>query len=175
MASFLQDDSKLHKSCQTGNLKKVTDLVRHMDNNTLNKKLANRKGVFGFTPLHEAVAGGHHKVLDFLLKKGGDVNCQANCGYTPLHLSASSGHVECVRVLLSHKADITIMDEYHKTPKQTAELSSKTSIVHLLRSEGSYIMLYCTIACWLLWLHLELVAACGSLLIAVVQFKHQQY
>ena len=136
MAGFLQDDSRLHKLCQNGNMKKVTEFVRDMDGNMLKEKLANRKGVFGYTPLHEAVASGHHKVLDFLLGKGGDVNCRANSGYTPLHLVASSGHAECVRVLLKRKADISMTDEYQKTPKQTAELSSKSSIVRLLRSEG---------------------------------------
>ncbi len=136
MASFLQDDSRLHKLCQDGNFKKVSQFVLPMDDNTLNEKLGNRKGVFGYTPLHEAVASGHSKVLDFLLGKGGDVNCRANSGYTPLHLAASSGHAECVRVLLKRKADISMTDEYQKTPKQTAELSSKNSIVRLLRSEG---------------------------------------
>ena len=136
MAGFLQDDSRLHKLCQDGSLKRVTEFVESLDTKTLEEKLANRKGVFGYTPLHEAVASGHAKVLDFLLKKAGDVNCRANSGYTPLHLAASSGHAECVRVLLNNKADISMVDEYGKTPKQTAELSSKNSIVRLLRSEG---------------------------------------
>ena len=160
MAGFLQDDSRLHKLCQDGNLKKVTEHVRVLKETTqvpqtaagvpvfvaaegenigqklLDEKLNNRKGVFGYTPLHEAVASGHSKVLSFLLGEGGDVNCRANSGYTPLHLAASSGHADCVRVLLRKKADISMTDEYGKTPKQTAELSSKNSIVRLLRSEG---------------------------------------
>lgn len=140
--SFLHDDSKLHKLCQDGNYKKVTEFVNNItDPKALEDRLANRKGVFGYTPLHEAVASGHHKVLDFLLGKAGDghVNCRANSGYTPLHLAASSGHGECVRVLLKHNADISVTDEYGKTPKQTAELSSKSSIVKILRSAGEWI------------------------------------
>ncbi|KAL5463452.1 hypothetical protein EMCRGX_G032347 [Ephydatia muelleri] len=106
-----------------------------MDRTLLDAKLANHKGVFGYTPLHEATANGHYSVLDYLLGEGGTVNCRANSGYTPLHLAASSGHVECVKVLLKHDADISMTDEFGKTPKQTAELSSKASIVRLLRSE----------------------------------------
>ena len=139
MSSFLQDDSRLHKLCQDGNFKKVSEFVNQIpDPKTLEDRLANRKGVFGYTPLHEAVASGHHKVLDFLLQKAGagHVNCRANSGYTPLHLAASSGHAECVRVLLRHNADISVVDEYGKSPKQTAELSSKNSIVRILRSAG---------------------------------------
>ena len=151
---FLHDDSRLHKLCQEGNHRKVSEFVNSVsDKKALEDRLANRKGVFGYTPLHEAVASGHHKVLDFLLGRAGDghVNCRANSGYTPLHLAASSGHGECVKVLLKHNADISVTDEYGKTPKQTAELSSKSSIVRILRSAGDSLIcmckapLYCTL------------------------------
>ena len=135
----LADDARLHKLCQDGDLSKIKDFVNQFpDRMTLDDRLANRKGVFGYTPLHEAVASGHHDVLDCLLRKAGDshVNCRANSGYTPLHLAASSGHGECVRVLLKHNADISVTDEYGKTPKQTAELSSKNGIVRILRGAG---------------------------------------
>ena len=134
-----QDDGRLHKLCQSGNLEKVLEFVANIsDNRSLKDRLANRKGVFGYTPLHEAVASGHHDILNFLLNEAENshVTCRANSGYTPLHLAASSGHPECVRVLLRHNADISVTDEYGKTPKQTAELSSKKTIVRILRSEG---------------------------------------
>ena len=133
------DDAQLHKLCQTGDLDRIVGYARQFpDRMALDARLANRKGVFGYTPLHEAVASGHHEVLDFLLNKAGDnhVNCRANSGYTPLHLAASSGHAECVRVLLKHIADIGVADEYGKTPKQTAELSSKVAIVRILKGAG---------------------------------------
>ena len=135
----MSDDARLHKLCQDGDRSRIIGFVgQFQDRLALDDRLANRKGVFGYTPLHEAVASGHHDVLDFLLGKAGDshVNCCANSGYTPLHLAASSGHGECVRVLLKHNADISITDEYGKTPKQTAELSSKNSIVCILRGAG---------------------------------------
>ena len=140
----LPDDAKLHKLCQEGDCDRVVEFVTQIsDKKVLEDRLANRKGVFGYTPLHEAVASGHHKALDFLLGKAGDghVNCRANSGYTPLHLAASSGHAECVRVLLKHNSDISVTDEYGKTPKQTAELSSKKTIVRILRSAGELIPL----------------------------------
>ena len=135
----MADDAHLHKLCQVGDIDKIVQfVVQFPDRMALEERLANRKGVFGYTPLHEAVASGHHDVLDYLLKKAGDthVNCRANSGYTPLHLAASSGHAECVRVLLKHNADISVTDEYGKTPKQTAELSSKSVIVRILRGAG---------------------------------------
>ena len=148
MAGLLNDDWRLHKLCQEGKLKKVDECVKGLDREALDVKLANHKGVFGYTPLHEATANGHATVLDYLLDKGGDVNCRANSGYTPLHLAASSGHVECVKVLLKHNADISITDEFGKTPKQTAELSSKNGIVRLLKSEGT-IMQIIILSCYM--------------------------
>ena len=131
----LDDDSKLHKLCHDGNLRKIKDYVEKLDEKTLGEKLANRKGVLGYTPLHEAVARGKADVLEYLLDRTNNahVNCRANSGYTPLHLAARSGHGACVRKLLEHGADISITDEYGKTPKQTAK---KASVVRLLRSEG---------------------------------------
>ena len=136
--TVFHDDARLHNLCHEGNLSKVKEFVQKLTDQTLTEKLANRKGVFGYTPLHEAVASGKADVLDYLLKRTKDahVNCRANSGYTPLHLAASSGHWDCVKTLLDHTADISINDEYGKTPKQTAELSSKTSIVKLLICEG---------------------------------------
>ena len=137
MPRTMTDDARLHKLCQEGNLMKIREFVADLDQKSFDDMLANRKGVFGYTPLHESVASGHSEVLNFLLGRGGDVNCRTKSGYTPLHLAASSGHMGCVKVLLKHNADITVTDEYGKTPKQPAELSSKNSIVKLLRSEGT--------------------------------------
>ena len=137
--SFLADDSKLHRLCHDGNLKKVKAFVEDIDPQLLGDKLSERKGFFGYTPLHEAVASGKPEILNFLLErtKNANINCRADWnGYTPLHHAASIGHGRCVRVLLEHGADISCTDDRGKTPKQTAELSSKTRIVNILRCEG---------------------------------------
>ena len=139
--AFLQDDTKLHKLCRKGKLEKVEDYVKKLnDNGALMEKLTFKKGVFGYTPLHEAVANGKPMVLDYLLTitNNTPVNCKANSGYTPLHLAASSGHLDCVKILLEHDANICAKDDYDKTPTDTAILSSKSSIVKLLICEGQY-------------------------------------
>ncbi len=140
----LDDTSKLHSQCEIGNLAGVKQLIEKLSEEEITAKLSTRKGVFGYTPLHLAVAGGHIDVLNYLLAKIDQrlelVNCKANSGYTPLHLAASSGHKNCIKILLARGANISALDEYKKTPKQSAELSSKASIVRLLRSEGIYIV-----------------------------------
>lgn len=141
-SGFLQDDSKLHKLCHEGNYRKVTDFVNGIsDRNDLDYHLTLCKGVLGYTPIHEAVAGGNYRILEFLLQKGGEshVNCRADSGgYTPLHLAVSKGQRDLVGVLLKYNADIRAKDDYGKTPRQTAEQSSKGNIVRMLRSAGMF-------------------------------------
>ena len=132
----VQDDARLHRFSREGRLDKIRDYIDSVNPLTLEDRLNNRRGVFGYTPLHEAVNGGHADALEILLKKGGDINSRANTGYTPLHLAASAGNIECVRVLLRYNANIAAKDDYQKSPRQTAALSSKANIVKLLISEG---------------------------------------
>ena len=120
------------------NLKEIKAYVEDMDPQVLGEKLATSKGMFGYTPLHVATVYRKHEVLTFLLDRAGNtnINCHAYCDYTPLHLAAEVGCEKCVQALLQHDADISCVDIFGKTPKQTAELSSKSSIVKLLNSEG---------------------------------------
>ena len=126
--------------CRDDNLNKVKKFVERLDKDELAEKLSSRYGPHGYTPLHMAVSSEKAEILHYLLNRGGNahINCQAGSGYTPLHLAASCGYRDCVKVLLEHGANIAITDHFGKTPKQTAELSSKGSIVRLLRSEGGY-------------------------------------
>lgn len=129
----------LHKLCHSGNMERIKAYVDHLDDVVLlGKMLGSRKGVFGYTPLHEAVASGKPEVLQYLLKSTGNsnVNCPANSGITPLHLAVSNGHGRCVQELLAHGADISCADDYGNTPKQAAELRSKHDIVKILQKEG---------------------------------------
>ena len=131
---LISEDSRLHKWCKTGKYNAIKGFITTCSD--LKSRLAYRRGVFGYTPLHEAVSNNHAQVLQLLIDHGGDVNCSANSGYTPLHLAASSGHVNCVRVLLANNVNISVVDEYGKTPLDTAKQSSKTAVVKVLKSAG---------------------------------------
>ena len=103
---------------------------------TLQGHLKSRRGVFGYTLLHDAVSGNKPRMIEFLKEKGANINAKDMSGYTPLHLAISAGFTECVKVMLRLGADISALDDYGKTPKQTAELGRNTRIMRLLRSEG---------------------------------------
>ena len=132
---------ELNKLCYVGNLREVKDFVEKLDNETLSENIGSRRGAFGYTPLHEAVASGKTEVLGYLLEKtnGAHINCLDVRSYTPLHLAASSGHLNCVKLLLEYSADISITDEYGRTPKQTAELNCRANITKVLRNAGTYL------------------------------------
>ena len=88
-------------------------------------------------PLHYASQGGHVEVIKVLTDSGASTDMKTNGGgYTPLHLAVIGDHRDCVQVLLERGADMSSMDEFGKTPIQTAELSSKSTLVKLLRSAG---------------------------------------
>ena len=129
------EDGQLHALCKDGRYNQIEEFLQTYKGD-LPAKLVYRQGVFGYTPIHEAVSSGHSKVLKLLLDHGGNPNCHCNGGYTPLHLAASSGNIDCIRVLLVNNADTTKTDEYGKTPIQTAELSSKHAVIKVLKSAG---------------------------------------
>lgn len=125
--------------CRGGNLEKVKAYIeKHINDEILPEMVANRRGVFGYTSLHEAVASGKADILDYLLTRTKDahVNGIANSGYTPLHLAVSSGNLDCVKTLLDHGGDISLTDEYGKTPRNIAELCCKPGVLRLLVCEG---------------------------------------
>ena len=136
MAGIIQDDARLHRLCHNGKMDDIKGYLNAIPEENVDDRLNNRRGVFGYTPLHEAVSGGHDVALDYLLGRGGDVNCRAN-SVPPGHCTSRpvQRHI-CVKALLKHDANISFKDDYGKTPKQTAGLSSKNNIVKLLRSEG---------------------------------------
>ena len=130
----ISKDGCLHNWCNCGKYKKIEEFISSCNN--LLSRLKCRRGMFGYTPLHKAVGNGHVRVLQLLLRHGGDVNSRTNSGWSLLHVAASTGCVDCVRVLLANNVDISVIDEYVKTPKQMAESCCKPAVMKVIRSAG---------------------------------------
>ena len=136
---WMRDGHALHALCYGGRV----DVLRHhleqleeSDASSLRSALDDRDIAYGYAPVHVAAVSGHFAVLQLLLDKGGNVNCQSKNGFTPLHLAALTCRSECVKTLVRFGADLFLRDANGKTAKEVAGLST---IQTYLSIEGKYI------------------------------------
>jgi uncharacterized protein len=83
-------------------------------------------------PLHAAVAGKHHEVVEALLAAGANVNARQEGGWTPLHEAGQHGDRRLVDMLLAAGADPSLGREGGETPADTAAAHGHTEIADLL-------------------------------------------
>ncbi|KAF5647827.1 ankyrin repeat [Fusarium tjaetaba] len=86
----------------------------------------------GQTPMHYAVWAGLAFVIQYLVKRGGNVHAESRSGMTRLNLAVREGHSECVRVLLNHGAGQK-MGHIDKSPFVLASCSGNEAILNLLK------------------------------------------
>lgn len=130
--------NRLHVLVSNGKLKLIKELLSQDPDAT---NLINEPaGVFGYTPLHEAVSIRRADILRLLLTYGGIVDVLSNGRYTPLHIAASIGDVDCIKVLLEFGASISLTDEFGKTPLGTATLNRRGKAARVLRTHGVFIV-----------------------------------
>ena len=126
--------NRLHVLVSSGRLKQIRELLSQ-DPNAV-ELIDEPAGVFGYTPIHEAVSGRRADILRVLLAYGGNVDVLSNGRYTPVQIAASIGDVECIKVLLEFDADLSVTDEFGKTPIVTAELNRRRRAAKVLRTHG---------------------------------------
>jgi hypothetical protein len=90
-----------------------------------NKKLSN--GLL--TPLHLASIAGSFRIVQFILKHGGQVDEADELRWTPLHYAVLYDHIPCALLLLQAGADIGARTADHRTP---IELASQDEMLLLL-------------------------------------------
>ena len=97
--------------------------------------------LYGKNALHYAARGGSVEVIDFLVKRGLDVNGRAIDAYglTPLHLACGDGKLEAVHELLrlGAKASMTVVAGDYGTPLHQAAAKGHCEIMSVLRGAGS--------------------------------------
>lgn len=86
-------------------------------------------------PLHAAVPGQHHAVVEALLAAGADVNARQHGGWAALHGAAQHGDRRLVEMLLAAGADPSLQREGGETPSQTAAAHGHVEIAGLLTAQ----------------------------------------
>ncbi len=130
--------TQLGTAAHGGDIKEVEAL--------LNKGVdVNERGLFGVTPLYEAVLYKCCASLDIvrlLLDKGADPNLGMD-NWKPIHLAVGNGNANVVKLLLERGADLT-QSSPKGTALQLAEKEGQTVIVRILREaeEMQYKNLY---------------------------------
>lgn len=94
--------------------------------------------LYGWPPLIYASFNGHAAVVDYLLKKGAEVNATTANGSTALLFAARFGHLEVVELLLQNNADPNLANERGATAIDWALKTENTDIADLLRKAGGH-------------------------------------
>ncbi|CAB4057367.1 ILK [Lepeophtheirus salmonis] len=94
-----------------------------------------------FSPLHWAAKGGHYKITENLLSRGGRVNATNMGDDTPLHLAVAHGHREVVKLLLSQNMDVNFGNEHETRLCITQCFWNEVAIAEDLLDAGALVIL----------------------------------
>jgi hypothetical protein len=120
----------LRAAASAGNILKVKELISKGAD-------VNAKSPAWFTPLLNAIIGGHRAVAELLIEKGADVNAQFSDYRTPLMFAAKQGDTELAKLLIRKGAKVNAKSYDGETALSIAEKAGKTSMVALLKQSGA--------------------------------------
>lgn len=86
----------------------------------------------GHTSLYVCVLNGYYEILDYLIKRGANVNVADNLSYTPLHIATIQGFIHIAQLIIKHGSEIDPKNEDGKTPLLLACEHSRLDILMIL-------------------------------------------
>ncbi|KAJ2020709.1 hypothetical protein GGI13_005081 [Coemansia sp. RSA 455] len=118
-----KQDENIWTATGDGDMARVEQLVE------ADRTLVNAKDENGYTPLHAAASWKQPKLLEFLIKNGGDVNITDNDGDTPLHICED---LECAQLLLDNGANPEAENDEGLSPVHTTLENEATEVTELI-------------------------------------------
>ncbi|ORX76885.1 ankyrin [Anaeromyces robustus] len=110
-----------------------------------NNNLSNIPNKYGDVPLITIIKSNNYTIEDkkeminYLIKKGADINYISKYGYIPLIYAIQEKSLELVNQLIENDAEINYIDSYGDTPLVYAVKEDELSIVKLLIEKGAEI------------------------------------
>jgi cytohesin len=109
----------------------ITEIAQILIENGANIYFRNKEG---FSPLHNAVKGGHSDVAKLLIANRAYVTVKNNQGTSLLHEAAITKQKEMIELLIAEGVNINAKDKAGMTPAQLAEKAGHDDIADFLRN-----------------------------------------
>lgn len=126
---------ELYKSCQTGNLVKIKEILENSGNNY---EILSQPDVDGIPSLHWAALNGRWLVCKYLLDHGVFVDALGGDQEAPaIHWAICKGHASVVSLFLRYGADWRVTDSQGYNSMHVASQNGQEMIILLLKAQGA--------------------------------------
>ncbi|XP_047402376.1 ankyrin repeat and SOCS box protein 1 isoform X1 [Sciurus carolinensis] len=132
------EDTRLHDAAYVGDLQTLRDLLQEENyRSRINEKSVWCCGWLPCTPLRIAATAGHGNCVDFLIRKGAEVDLVDVKGQTALYVAVVNGHLESAQILLEAGADPNGSRHHRSTPVYHASRVGRADILKALIRYGA--------------------------------------
>ncbi|XP_041321729.1 ankyrin repeat and SOCS box protein 1 isoform X1 [Pyrgilauda ruficollis] len=145
------EDTRLHDAAFVGDLPTLRSLLQDESfqrewgcsnrvsprHSRINEKSVWCCGWLPCTPLRIAATAGHGPCVDFLLRKGAEIDLVDVKGQTALYVAVVNGHLECAKILLKAGADPNGSRHHRSTPVYHAARVGRADILQELIRYGA--------------------------------------
>nr|XP_023413463.1 ankyrin repeat and SOCS box protein 1 [Loxodonta africana] len=132
------EDTRLHDAAYVGDLQTLRSLLQEESyRSRINEKSVWCCGWLPCTPLRIAATAGHGNCVDFLIRKGAEVDLVDVKGQTALYVAVVNGHLECAQILLEAGADPNGSRHHRSTPVYHAARVGRADILKALIRYGA--------------------------------------
>ncbi|KAM6332412.1 LOW QUALITY PROTEIN: ankyrin repeat and SOCS box protein 1 [Podargus strigoides] len=132
------EDTRLHDAAYVGDLPTLKSLLQDESfQSRINEKSVWCCGWLPCTPLRIAATAGHGPCVDFLLRKGAEIDLVDVKGQTALYVAVVNGHLECAKILLEAGADPNGSRHHRSTPVYHAARVGRADILRELIRYGA--------------------------------------
>ncbi|XP_023577889.1 ankyrin repeat and SOCS box protein 1 isoform X1 [Octodon degus] len=132
------EDTRLHDAAYVGDLQTLRSLLQEESyQSRINEKSVWCCGWLPCTPLRIAATAGHGNCVDFLIRKGAEVDLVDVKGQTALYVAVVNGHLESTQILLEAGADPNGSRHHRSTPVYHASRVGRADILQALIRYGA--------------------------------------